>query len=84
MAGLYTCRNDKGALTNNSSTFDLTYAVFYIQIPVLTKAPVQTHASAPALTLASAPGLLGSYTKKNLQKITKLALKLFVKGQKYG
>ena len=77
MAGLCTRYNppsgDKnelasGAFTNNSGT------------PVPTPAVFQAPTPAPA----SAPGLPERYTDKNLQKATKLALKLFVKGQEHG
>lgn len=48
--------------------------IFYVFIPIPPQAP----------TPASAPGSLGRYTDENLQKATKLALKLFVKGQEHG
>lgn len=86
MASLYICRNillsgknkfaknfSKDPIKNNSiSTFFL--AVSQAQTLVL------------AQNLASAldSSLLGIYTSVDLQKTTKLALKLFVKGQKYS
>ena len=68
MSGPRTCRNAGKASTNGSGTSELTPAVF--------------HAPTPAF--ASAPGPPGRYTNEDLQKATKLALELFVKGQKYG
>ena len=78
MAGSCTnCSTDK-AFTNDSGTPDPTSAVSY----ALTPAPVQ--ASAFTLALIFTPSLLSRYMDKNLQRATKLALKLFVKGQKYN
>ena len=39
--------------------------------------------SALSLALTSSPGLSERYTDENLQKTTKMAPELFVKGQKY-
>ena len=51
-----------------------------------TPAPAQAPApiSAPAFAPASAPSPPERYTDEDLQRATKLALKLFVKGQKHG
>ena len=80
MTGLYTRRNPllggKNKLAEAPTEGNSTLAVSCALIP----APTQ----APALTLASGPGPPGRYTDKDLQRVTKLALKLFVKGQEYG
>ena len=78
MAGLGTCYNpllggkDKlaGAPTEGNST------------PAISRAPTPALAQAPASTPAPALALgpPGRYTDKDLQRATKLALKLFVKG----
>ena len=44
-------------------------------------APTQASTSIPILAFAFNPGLPERYIDKNLQKATKLALKLFFKGQ---
>ena len=49
-----------------------------------TPAPAQALAPTSAPTPASVPGPPGRYTDKNLQRTTKLALELFVKGQEHG
>ena len=50
--------------------------------------PTPSASHAPSLTPAQdptpAPGPPGMYTNVDLQRATRLALKLFVKGQKYG
>ena len=85
MAGAHACRNrlppaDKDELVEDaprafiegSGICTLTLAVSRASTP----------ASAPAFT--SAPGLPGKYTNENLQKATKLAPELFVKGQEHS
>ena len=76
MAGLCTCRNADGNLINNSNISNL--------IPIVSCTPI----CALVLAFISAPtpvlGLLRRYLDKNLQKATKLALKLFVKGQEHS
>lgn len=42
--------------------------------------PIQTFAPGQAPTSAFAPGLWGIYTNVNLQKATRLAQELFIKG----
>ena len=76
MAGPRTRRNTGRALTDDSGTPKSTPAVSCIP----TSAPAQAPAPAPAFVL----GLLARYTDKDLQKANKLALKLFIKGQKHG
>ena len=72
------------AFTNNSGTFNLKTAISYVftfaltQIPIPIKFPIL--APAPTSTFASSPDFIGKYTDENLQRATKLALKLFVKG----
>ena len=78
MAGPRTHRNASGAPTNGSGTSKPTPAISRAPTP----APAQ--ASAPIPTPASALGPPGRYTDKNLQRATKLALELFVKGQEHG
>ena len=68
MAGSYTRRNASKDFTNNSGTSDLTLIIFRIS----------------TFTFTFTLGLLGRYMHKNLQKATKLILKLFVKGQKHS
>ena len=82
-----TCRNTSRAFTNNNGTLILTPAVFCTLISLLAQTLVPTEAStlahtpvfisllAPALIL----DLVRRYIDKNLQKITKLALELFVR-----
>lgn len=81
MAGLYICRNpalieeDKlveSIPTKGSNIPTLFLANFCAQIPAFAQA------------LTPALGLLSRYTNVDLQKATKLALKLFVKGQEHG
>ena len=90
MAGPRTRRNAGGAPTNNSGTPVPIPAVSRTPTPASAQTPVLTEAPAPAQTLAAAPapafvpGPPGRYMDENLQKATKLALKLFVKGQEYG
>ena len=76
MAGPHTRRNTSGIPTNDSSILVPIPAVSRVYTP----APAQTSTPAPA----SVPGPLGRYTNEDLQRATKLALKLFVKGQKYN
>ena len=68
MVGPRTGRNASRALISSSGTPKPTPAVSH----------------APTSALVSALGSLGRYTDKDLQRATKLALKLFVKGQKHG
>ena len=68
MAEPRTRRNAGEAPTNCSGTPEPT--------PAVSRAPT----SAPA----SALGPPGRYTDKNLQRTTKLALELFIKGQEHG
>ena len=82
MAGLRTRRNlllsgkNKlaGAPTKGNSTPSPSPVVSQAQTP----APAQAPAPTPA------PGPPGRYTDEDLQRATKLALKLFVKGQEHG
>ena len=76
MTGLYTHRKVGGAPTNNNGTSKPTPAIFCAS----TLTPAQVSVPTPTLAL----DLLGRYMDKNLQKATKLALELFVKGQEYG
>ena len=76
MAWPRTCRNAGGASTNNSGTPEPIPAVFCAP----TSAPAQALAPAPA----SVSGPLGRYMDEDLQRATKLALQLFVKGQEHG
>ena len=68
MAGPRTRRNAGGAPTDDSGT------------PVPTPAVSRAPTPAPA----SVPGPPGRYTDEDLQRATKLALELFVKGQEHG
>ena len=70
MAGPHTRRNAGGAPTNDSGT--------PVPYPVVSRAPT------PASATASVPGPPGRYTDEDLQRTTKLALELFVKGQEHG
>ena len=72
MAGLCTRRNAGRTSINDSGTPIYISAVFHASILTLTQAPTP----APA----SAPGPPGRYIDKDLQRTTKLALELFVKG----
>ena len=67
MAGVCTRCNASGASTNNSGIPEPTAAV----------------SCAPILAPACAPDLSGRYTDEEIQKTTKLALELLVKGQKH-
>ena len=80
MAGPHTRRNAGGASTDDSGTPKPTPAVSRAPTP----APAQTLAPAQTSAPVSVLGLSERYTNKTLQKATKLALELFVKGQKYG
>ena len=90
MTGPRIRRNAGGAPTDDSGTPVPTPAVSRAPTPAPAQSPVPIKASAPAQTFAftpapaSVPGPPGRYTDENLQKATKLALELFVKGQKYG
>ena len=55
-------------------------------MPAYILVPIEALASNQAPISASIPalGLLRRYIYKNLQKTTKLAIKLLIKGQKYG
>ena len=68
MTGPYTRRNTGRAPTNDSGT------------PV----PIFVVSCAPTPAPASAPDPPRRYKDKDLQRVTKLALKIFVKGQEYG
>ena len=76
MAGPHTRRNTGGPPTNDSGTPKL--------ISTVSRTPTLIPAQAPALTPVPAPAfVLGQperYTHEDLQRATKLALKLFVKG----
>ena len=61
-----------GAPSKGSGIPNPTLAAFCTPIPALTQDP------------APAPGPPGIYTDVDLQKTTRLALELFVKGQEYG
>ena len=80
MAKPRTRHNAGGAPTNDNDTPKPTPAVSR----ALTPAPAQALAPTPAPVSSSVPGPPGRYTDKNLQRATKLALKLFVKGQEHG
>ena len=98
MAGPHTCRNAGGAPTNDSSTPVPIPALFHAptiapaqtlaptEASAPTQAPIPTSASAPTPAPAPAfvPGPPGRYMNKRLQKTTKLALELFLKGQKHS
>ena len=90
MAGPCTRCNAGGASSNGSDTSVSTPGASYTptfvpaQIPVPTEASAPTQVLTPTPALASALGPPGRYTDKNLQRATKLALELFVKGQKFG
>ena len=79
MAGPHIRRNAGGAHTNDSGTPKLTIAVSRIPTPAMAQAPAPT----PVPALASVSGPPGRYMDENLQRATKLALKLFVKGQEH-
>ena len=82
MARPRTRRNAGGASIDDSGTPVSTPAI----ICALTPAPAQTHAPAQALAPAptSVPGPSGRYMDEELQRATKLAIELFVKGQEHG
>ena len=82
MAGPRTCRNAGGAPINDRNISVSKPAVSCTPTPAL--AQTLALAQAPAPVSASAPSSPGRYTDKDLQKATKLALELFVKGQEYG
>ena len=63
-------RNAGGVFTNDSGIPAPTSAFFRDLIP--------------ALAPASVSGSPGRYTDENLQKVNKLTLESFLKGQKYG
>ena len=71
-------RDAWGAPTKDSGTPTPISIVFYAPTPTPTQVP------APAQTPAPIPSPPGLYTDANLQRGTKLALQLFVKGQEYG
>ena len=83
MIGLQTCRNPVPAgkdeltekvLIKGSGTSTFIPAVLYTPIPILPQVPALVQA------LALTPGLPSRYTDEDLQRATKLALKLFIKG----
>ena len=82
MAGLYTrCNFSLGGKDKLAKAFikrNSTPAVFRAPTPVPAQAP------APTLAPTSASGPPGRYTDEDLQRATKLALELFVKGQEHG
>ena len=80
IAGLRTCYNAGGAPIDDSDTPKPTFAISC----ALTLTPTQTLVPTLAFAFASILGPLRRYRDKNLQKATKLALELFVKGQEYG
>ena len=92
MVELYTRRNIGEISIDDSSTPILTptvscaFSLTSTQTPVLTKAFIPAYAFASNLALASASvlGSLGRYTDKDLQRTTKFALELFVKGQEHS
>lgn len=55
-----------------------------LSFPIITLAQTPTWTQTLALVPASVPGLPGIYTNMDLQKVTKLALKFFIKSQEYG
>lgn len=69
-------KNTVRAPTKNNSTFTSILAVFRALTPVLAQDPV--------LAKVFISGSLDIYTDENLQKTTRLALELFMKGQKYS
>ena len=84
MAGPRTRRNAGGAPTDDSGTPEPTPAVSHAPTPAPAQTPVPAQAPAPTPAPASVPGPPGRYTDEDLQRATKLALELFVKGQKHG
>ena len=90
MAGPCTRRNASRAPSNSSNTLVPISAVFptFTSVPAQTsfptKAPAPTQAPAFTSAPASTLGPLGRYTDEELQRVTKLALKSFVKGQEHG
>lgn len=68
----------KNISIKDSNTITPFLTIFWAETPAFT----QVFIFAQALT--SAPGPLGMYTNINLQKAIRLALELFVKGQKKG
>ena len=85
MGGLHTCRNPFfdgknkliGAFIKRNSIFLLFLVIFRAPTPALAKTPALIAISTSVL------GLLKRYIDKNLQKTTKLALKLCIKSLKY-
>ena len=63
-------------LINDSGTPNFTSAISHMQ----TLAPTQVLTPIPTFALSP----LARYIDENLQKATKLAIKLFIKGQKYN
>ena len=84
MARPCTRRNASGALTNDNGTSESISAVSHTPTPAPAQIPALAHAPTPTPAPASAPGLPGRYTDEDLQRVTKLALELFVKGQEHG
>ena len=82
MAGLYTCRNlplgRKDELAKVPIEGNGILAIFY----ALTLALARASAYTPIPVLALGPQ--ARYIDKDLQRATKLALELFLKGQKHG
>lgn len=77
MAGLRTCRNSAPVGKN-----ELIGRVFTEGSNIFTPTPAIFCALTPAFAPTLGPP--GMYTDMNLQKAIRLALKLFVKGQKHG
>lgn len=67
----------KSIPTKDSNTFTSSLAIFWAQTLAFTQA------STPAWAFVFTPGLPSMYTDINLQKTTRLALKLFIKDQEY-
>ena len=84
MARPRTRRNAGGAPTNDNGTPEPIPAVSCVPTPMSAQTPASTQIPAPTPAPASVSGPPGRYTDEDLQKATKLALKLFVKGQEYG
>ena len=90
MAGICIRRNSGRAFTNNSGIIIPTPAVFHVSTlaPARTLVPSKGFAPTQAFALtfapAFAPGPPERYIDKDLQGVTKLAPKSFIKSQKHG
>lgn len=78
MAVLQTCYNF--ALVDKNEPTEIVPEVFIDSSSILIFLPTFSYILTPALTL----GLPSMYTNINFYKTTKLALELFVKGEKHG